>query len=556
MGEIKLKNLFVMISLLLIITMNLHGQQTSLPNQSDPNFKAGTNINVPNGDCQLIITDGKFNDGEWKDAIELLLSDDYHIYLKADDQVLAVGLKFPKPMGELVCEIRITADDKEVFLLHSSGGMGEGVSGFPATTKFDLKSNKLWESNFSTKNPEKEAEWIAAGEPIERYDEVYHKRDGIEFKISRKKIASDTLKFIIGWIRVEIKDRKPDYKRYNYPAEAGLSNSGNWAKLILPVTIDNHGRQSDFPKLAGPYFSQKLPGIIPEIFAPGIISTGLYTRDITISKDGGEIYFCVSDRGVSAIFVSTLTANGWTEPVIAPFSGKGFRDFEPHISPDGQKFFFLSNRPPHDKPPRTDWYYQNIWMMTKLQTGWSEPQLVPEPVSTDENEFFPSVTYNNTLYFTRSTKNGNARLYRSKFENGHYSEPEILPFNIPEKGSLFNAFISPQEDFLITCALNIDSANIDQDYYISYRMKNGAWSELIRFGPEINTPGDNANSAYFSPDGKYLFFSSSRKAPSAIEMKSGTSLKAIINSKAKPGNGSSAIYWVSAKIIEELRPKK
>jgi len=324
--------------------------------------------------------------------------------------------------------------------------------------------------------------------------------------------------------------------------------------LLVYISITNcQADQKDFLLLKGPYLGQTPPGKTPEVFAPGIISTGLYTRDIAISKGGDEIYFCVSDAAVTAIFETKLIDNRWTEPAIAPFSGKGFLDFEPHISPDGNRFFFLSNRPPHDLEPKNGWFYQNIWMMTRTETGWSEPQLVDKPISTDENEFFPSVTRENVLYFTRSNKNGVARIYKSKFENGRFGDPEIVPLAIPETGLLFNAFVSPQEDFLITCALNIDSSNTDQDYYISFKTAEGRWSKLIKFGPEINTPGDNANSACVSPDGKHLFFSSSRKDPSKPEFKSGTTLRTMINSKSEPGYGSSAIYWVDAKIIAKLR---
>jgi hypothetical protein len=325
--------------------------------------------------------------------------------------------------------------------------------------------------------------------------------------------------------------------------------------IIAAFSISSFEQQGkiDFPLLQGPYLGQKPPGTTPMVFAQGIVSTGLYTRDIAITKDGKEIYFCISDASVTAIFVTKLLNNRWTEPVIAPFSGKGFFDMEPSIAPDGEKFFFLSNRPPHNKEPGNGWYFQKIWMMNKTESGWSEPQLVDEPVGTEENEFFPSVTNENILYFTRSTKNGKARIYRSRFENGSFKEPELLPFAIPENGLLFNAFISPKEDFLITCAQNIDSTNSDQDYYISFRSSDDRWGKLIKLGPEINTAQDNANSAFVSPDGKYLFFSSSRKDPTRQQIKSGTSLRDIIGTKLLPGNGSSAIYWVDAKIIEELR---
>ena len=312
---------------------------------------------------------------------------------------------------------------------------------------------------------------------------------------------------------------------------------------------------SDFPVLSGPYLGQTLPGTKPVVFAPGIVSTGLYTRDIAITSDGTEIYFCISDAAATAILVTKLVNNRWTEPAIAPFSGKGFFDFEPHISPDGTKFFFLSNRPPIGKEAKPGWFYQKIWMMNRTDKGWSEPQMTDEPVNSENNEFFPSVTNEQVLYFTRSAKNGTPLIYRSAFKNGSYEKPERLSLSIPEEGMLFNAFISPEENFLITCAQGIDSTNVDQDYYISFRTSDGKWSDLVKFGPEINSPGDNANSAYVSPDGKYLFFSSSRKDPSLLQVTSGIPLSSIIKSKSIPGTGASAIYWVNAKIIEELRPK-
>ena len=323
--------------------------------------------------------------------------------------------------------------------------------------------------------------------------------------------------------------------------------------LCRSTNINCQTKSDDFPLLKGPYLGQVPPGIVPVVFAPGIVSTGLYTRDIAMSKDGKEIYFCISDAATTSIFVTQLINDRWTEPVIAPFSGKGFFDFEPHISPDGNKFFFLSGRPPKSKEPKAGWFYQKIWMMNKVDNGWSEPQMVEEPVSSENNEFFPSVTSDGVLYFSRSTKNGNPMIYRSVFKNGSYEQPEVLPFPIPESGMLFNAFISPKEDYIIACALGIDSTNIDQDYYISFRSADGKWGKLTKLGPEINTPGDNANSAFVSRDGKYLFFNSSRKDPSQPQAKSGTSLRSIINSKSHPGNGSSAIYWVTAKFIEELR---
>lgn len=325
--------------------------------------------------------------------------------------------------------------------------------------------------------------------------------------------------------------------------------------LVVSAIISScQNEKGGFPVLTGPYLGQAPPGLTPEIFAPRIISTGLYTRDIAISGDGKEIYFSIYDEAVTGIFVTKLINDRWTEPVIAPFSGKGFFDFEPHITPDGKKFMFLSNRPPDNLKPEDGWFYQNIWMMDLTDSGWSDPQIVFKNETGKDNSYFPSVTKDNSLYFTSSSISGKSRIYRSVFEGGKYSQPELVPFDIPENGILFNAFVSPEEDFLITSALNIDSTNNDQDYYISFRSKNGKWSRLVKFNSDINAPGDNANSVFVSRDGKYMFFSSSRKDPLIPQVKSGTSLKALIDTKAVPGYGTSSIYWVDAKIINDLKP--
>ena len=40
-----------------------------------------------------------------------------------------------------------------------------------------------------------------------------------------------------------------------------------------------------------------------------------------------------------------------------------------------------------------------------------------------------------------------------------------------------------------------------------------------------------------------------------MKITNGTTLNNIIQTKSIPGNGASAIYWVDAKIIDELRPE-
>jgi hypothetical protein len=75
------------------------------------------------------------------------------------------------------------------------------------------------------------------------------------------------------------------------------------------------------------------------------------------------------------------------------------------------------------------------------------------------------------------------------------------------------------------------------------------------FAPGIISTGHSERIAAFTPDGKYFFFTSNRilhKSYSEIPLTYEKKLK-IMNS---PGNGSADIYWVDAKIIEDLKPKR
>jgi hypothetical protein len=58
--------------------------------------------------------------------------------------------------------------------------------------------------------------------------------------------------------------------------------------------VETHPDKVPFPPLSGPYLGQSLPDSIPQLFAPGVVSTGMFTRDVAISPDGKEIYFCVA----------------------------------------------------------------------------------------------------------------------------------------------------------------------------------------------------------------------------------------------------------------------
>ena len=309
-------------------------------------------------------------------------------------------------------------------------------------------------------------------------------------------------------------------------------------------------------RLFGPYMGQAVPGADPERFAPGVVSTGMYERDITLSPDGNEIYFGLVASGHTTIAWMRQVDGLWVGPEIAPFaSDRSAFNFEPFITPDGASLYFLSTRAPQGEEPMPGWGHQNLWVMNREAGGWGEPREVGVPVNTAGGEYYPSLTSDGTLYFTRElAEEKKSLIFRARAVDGVFQQPEQLPVEVNSADAQFNAFIAPDESYLIYCAGGREDTVGRSDYYISFRDEQGQWSPSVNMGEPFNHAGGVARSMSLSPDGKYLFFSSSRKN----EAEEGVDTTSIFYDGMKanqtsPGNGASDIWWVDASILEQYR---
>ncbi len=322
--------------------------------------------------------------------------------------------------------------------------------------------------------------------------------------------------------------------------------------LIVSVLGGCGPHIDEFPVLTGDYVGQPVPGTEPELFAPGLVSTGCATRDVAITPDGDEFYFCQAIAGYrySAIMVSRRVDGRWTPPEVAPFSrDPRWLHLEPALSPDGQKLFFLSNRPKTGEEEGDN----DIWVVNRVADGWGEPYNLGQPINTDGAEFFPSLTQDGTLYFCRTAPDSRAhQLYRSRLVDGAYQEPERLPDTVNAGPSQFNAFVAPDESYLIFGAVGLPDNRGGADYVICFRNEDDTWTEPINLGDRINRPTGAQWSPYVTGDGKYFFFMSSRVSP-ADEASETMSYRRLRELATIPGNGGASIYWVKADFIAELR---
>lgn len=319
--------------------------------------------------------------------------------------------------------------------------------------------------------------------------------------------------------------------------------------------------QTPFPRLTGDYLGQPLPGEEPEVFAPGIVSTGLYTRDLTMNPAGDEIYFgaSVGNFTYATILVTRRTGGVWSEPEVADFArDPAYAYLEPFVHPSGEQLFFVSNQPDPRHPGRE--HHEDIWVLDRTPGGWGPPRNLGAPVNSEQAEYFPSVTRDGTIYFTREdpqTRQGG--IFRCRRDGDRYLEPERLPEQINSTPHVFNAYVAPDERFVIVPTYGRKDSYGHADYYICFRSADPdspageAWTQPVNLGPRVNTERGDEWSCTLSPDERYFFFMSARLLDSVLEPGAPLTRRRLLAMHNRPGHGLAAIYWMQAGFLDSLR---
>lgn len=278
-------------------------------------------------------------------------------------------------------------------------------------------------------------------------------------------------------------------------------------EALRPTRKENNDIKDKYSILEGPYLGQEPPGLIPEPFAPHLVTTEGWESSGIFSPDMKEFYFLrqAGETNKKQEFVVFKNeGNTWNENVIS--SRKG----QPFISPDGKRMY-LGRR----YKERTD-------------TGdWSEIRKLGAPF--DSLPIMRLTTSSKgTYFFDEFKRDFTGDIRYSRIVNGKYEKPKLLPKNI-NGGKSFHPFIAPDESYLLFDGKREDGYG-DSDIYISFRQQNSTWGEPINLGDKINTDAWEA-SASVTPDGKYLFFSRNMGSDKYENVD---------------------IFWVSAEVINNL----
>ncbi len=284
----------------------------------------------------------------------------------------------------------------------------------------------------------------------------------------------------------------------------------NTLLILLIISSFNLIAQSvqDFPELKGEYLGQTPPGIIPVIFAQGIVSNSNWAEhcQVAVSPNGDEIFWSVwtgeyktkdGEKNTEQLFYSKLENGRWTKPRIAAFTKNNIHGLNggPVFSLDGKRLYFYQVNDP--------WMTSGkfIFYVDKKNGEWvNKPVKVDNSYNNTDNNWTPFFTKKGNAYTFGKNK---FSIIKYKYENNVFSNPDttLLPKGFKV---YFNVYLSPLEDYLIFSGIN-EKGYGDLDLYICNKKKDGKWSHPINLGPKINTD-KRERFPIVSPDGKYLFF--------------------------------------------------
>ncbi|MEN8251799.1 MAG: hypothetical protein ABFS32_22960, partial [Bacteroidota bacterium] len=212
-------------------------------------------------------------------------------------------------------------------------------------------------------------------------------------------------------------------------------------------TKQTENKAASFPVLIGKYLGQDEPGLIPEIFAPNIVSTGMNEINACFSPDYTEFLFSVIMPGNDFVIMSMrYDGQQWSAPEVASFSGE-YSEADPFITADGKYLYYVSKRPIDSlQAPKTDW---DIWRVEKINGEWANPEHLDTDINSDKDDIYPSLTKEGTLYFSSGREGRNNRdIYYAK-SNGSSFEPCVKLSEKINKHWEGDIFISPDEDYMI-----------------------------------------------------------------------------------------------------------
>ena len=346
-----------------------------------------------------------------------------------------------------------------------------------------------------------EKEFIASGNEMRSFGEV---EEAVRFFLKTTAFfpSSSAIWETLGSTYIRLFQKEDAVRCFQKAIDLDPKNRGAQAQLrmidvLLADTRDETRTKMKFRPgettgLTGEYLGQELPGTKPELFAPGIVSVSGGNENTLTLTPDGKEIYFGKESG---IWVSKLAGNGWSAP-----QKTGIQGYEMWISPDTGHMYYTGYEP-------------GIWVTERAGDSWGNPRKLVS------NGMFATMTRDGKMYTTVFGQN-EASIGVYEIKDGKYGDSVILgpEINAPK---CFDAHPNVTPDGR-TIVFDSDRPG-GKGLYVSFQKSDGTWSQARFLGEGF----EGGSCSTFSPDGRYLFFMKSRD-----------------------------IYWVSAKILNGLRPKE
>lgn len=165
------------------------------------------------------------------------------------------------------------------------------------------------------------------------------------------------------------------------------------------------------------------------------LNTKYYEGPFCMNKQGSVIYFTGTDKRSPRlkIYWSEKNSDKWSKPEQLSFCTDTFSYFHPALSPDEQTLVFCSNR---NAENRVD-LFESKWR----DDSWSEPRPLNKLINDTNNQVFPFISQNNTLYFSCDKKNGSGLDIYSVCLDSAGKSPRLLDAPINSRFDDFGVWV-------------------------------------------------------------------------------------------------------------------
>ena len=160
----------------------------------------------------------------------------------------------------------------------------------------------------------------------------------------------------------------------------------------------------------------------------------------------------------------------------------------------------------YNEPDRNGVYYEDVFMSTKVNGVWTTPKGVAN-VNSNNNDEALSISYDGkTLFTSRDSPEDDGDIYMSNLVNGEWEPAAKVRGDVNTTSWEDNCFLSPDGKMLFFSSSR-NGGYGGKDLYKSRLQADGSWGLAENLGDKINTTEDE-DDPFFHLDGKLLLFSS------------------------------------------------